>query len=1005
MRQQVTGSLPLRWASTTVAIAKLLAVLIYLGSAAIASAVEDAGHDVTVRDHGDGTVTMSNGIVTLVLVTKTARLNSLAYTYHDGVQTRTCETLKGPGQYYYGGFMLGDGTYRYTLASDPAANGGDLADISLVSESATNGIMELHFSLLRGSPGFYSTGVMTHRKQDVAFEVGAWGVITRVPPVFNWVSADSRRSWFVGTPTTKGVRVPDSPHEISVNLDGTQAGRYADKFIMGQDHADLRAWGWSSVGDGGLNVGRWMMTTMEFSNGGPLKRDVSVYPYCELNNSILTGEVGMGSDGFLEAGEEWSKTCGPWFSYINHVPATVTDAKDAAARLLADAQARADREKASWPYPWFRHAKYAQAPERGVVTGRLVIRDSGNPRASAGNMWVGIAIQPHTYKGHYDFQKWLRNYQFWVRTAADGSFSIPHVLAGENYGLWAFGPGCAGTFLSHELEGGKPPFTHDLPSKPFHVAVQAGVTTQLGDIVWTPQRAGATVFELGIPNRKADEFRHGEDYWQPATPPKLGFLTPIWGGQMEFPHDFSTGMTYTVGSSQWPHDWNYVLPAMADTTGAYQPCSGTVAFDLEQAPATGVRASLYLAMAGNDGKSVTIDINGTPLHEVPGAVGMPVALGPEGFCPPYSDTSSIHFSDHGPFCDQRITFPASVLRQGRNNFKITMHTRKMSAFLMVDYLRLELPGYVPRAPSEVGAVPGNGRVQVRWPPVPGADAYRVLRSTGGGAPILIAENVTGPVTGSGLGDTTFADATAINDTAYTYRVASVNTEGASADSASSASATPTAAIANAVPPVPQQLMVTDSGHHLVAMRWSATAGASHYTVWRSTMHPDGLGGFFPIGTRRLETVRATSFTDRSASDGRVYEYHVTSENAAGQSGASARARAAPVPLAPMVAPAELAGSWKDFRGGVGIVLTWKAVPGATGYVIYRSTAATPSFSWPTDFRTALLETTWFDKGNTDKNAKVKGLDPTKDYHFQISAVNAGGVSPPTALRVPAKAKP
>ncbi len=72
-------------------------------------------------------------------------------------------------------------------------------------------------------------------------------------------------------------------------------------------------------------------------------------------------------------------------------------------------------------------------------------------------MWVGIAIQPHTYKGHYDFQKWLRNYQFWVRTAADGSFSIPHVVAGENYGLWAFGPGCAGTFLSHELTGGKPP--------------------------------------------------------------------------------------------------------------------------------------------------------------------------------------------------------------------------------------------------------------------------------------------------------------------------------------------------------------------------------------------------------------------------------------------------------------------------------------------------------------------------------------------------------------------
>ena len=42
--------------------------------------------------------------------------------------------------------------------------------------------------------------------------------------------------------------------------------------------SDLRAWGWSSVGPGGLNVGRWIMTTMEFSNGGPLKRDVSPPP-------------------------------------------------------------------------------------------------------------------------------------------------------------------------------------------------------------------------------------------------------------------------------------------------------------------------------------------------------------------------------------------------------------------------------------------------------------------------------------------------------------------------------------------------------------------------------------------------------------------------------------------------------------------------------------------------------------------------------------------------------
>lgn len=971
---------------------------------ATGSTLGAADADVTVRDNADGTVTMSNGIVTLVVVTKSARLNSLTYTYHDGVSTKTCETLKGPGQYYYGGFMLGDGTFRYALLTDPRSNGGDLAVISLISESATNGVMEAHYSLLRGSPGFYTSTIHTHRKQDVAFEVGAWGIISRVPPVFNWASADDRRSWYVGKPTSKGVRVPDSPHEISVCLDGTQAGNYADKFIMAQDHSNLRAWGWSSVGEGGLNVGRWMMTTMEFSNGGPLKRDVSVYPYSELNNSILTGEVGMGSDGFLEAGEEWTKTCGPWFNYVNHVPASVTDPKEAARRLFADAQARADKEATAWPYAWFTHPAYAQASDRGTVTGKLVIRDAGNPHASAGDMWVGLTIQPHTYKGFYDFQKWLRPYQFWVRTAADGSFRIPHVLPGDSYDLWAFGPGCNGTFLSHELTGGKPPFTYDVPAQPFQVAVKAGKTTALGDIVWTPQRVGPTVFELGIPNRKADEFKHGDDYWQPATPPRLGFPTPIWGGQMEFPHDFPAGMTYQVGTSQWPLDWNYVLPAMADTTGAYQPCSGTITFDLEQAPTGSQLTSLYLAMAGNDGKSILLTINGTPIQDIAGATGSPLPLGPDGFCPPYSDTSSIHFSDHGPFCDQRITLPATALKRGRNTLTLTMNTRKLTAFLMVDYLRLELQGYVPPAPRVVEAIPGNGQILVQWAPVPGADSYQVLRSTTGGTSTVVAPLVIGPVCGSGRGQAVFVDTAVTTGTSYTYTVVAVNQQGASVGSQPTKQVIPSTSAPSAAPAAPSRVTVTESGDRHVALRWDAVPGAAQYTITRSTMQPDGLGGFYPISAIRLGTVNGTAYADRTPSNGRVYTYTVSAENAVGVSTASAPVQATPRTPAPTTAPTDLAGTWKDFRGGSGIVLTWKAVPGATGYVIYRSDAADPAFAWPTEFRTALLETTYFDQGNTDKRAKIKGLDITKGYAFQIWAVSTGGISPPAVVRIPPKTK-
>ena len=39
-----------------------------------------AGPDVTVTDNGNGTVTMANGIVSIVIVKKTSRLNEVTYT-------------------------------------------------------------------------------------------------------------------------------------------------------------------------------------------------------------------------------------------------------------------------------------------------------------------------------------------------------------------------------------------------------------------------------------------------------------------------------------------------------------------------------------------------------------------------------------------------------------------------------------------------------------------------------------------------------------------------------------------------------------------------------------------------------------------------------------------------------------------------------------------------------------------------------------------------------------
>lgn len=89
-------------------------------------------------------------------------------------------------------------------------------------------------------------------------------------------------------------------------------------------------------------------------------------------------------------------------------------------------------------------------------------------------------------------------------------------------------------------------------------------------------------------------------------------------------------------------------------------------------------------------------------------------------------------------------------------------------------------------------------------------------------------------------------------------------------------------------------------------------------------------------------------------------------------------------------------------GGSVITLHWSPVPGAAGYVVYRSNGTDASFSWPRDFLTTLVETTYADKGNTEKNAKVRGLDSGVAYSYEVTAVNAGGVSPPAVVRVPVR---
>jgi rhamnogalacturonan endolyase len=510
--------------------------------------------NVTLTDNGS-TVTISNGIVSILCNKSSAVLTQISYTYNNGAGTTTTQLLTGGhsgGEFYWecGGFTGSSGNpdgVTYSVVVDPSVgdthhNVGDYAEISLLGTSSTAGTVEIHFSMLRGSPGFYATAIWNHRAQDSTIALGETRSNIYNSPIFNWMTVDPTKNQIMEIPNGSAVAVPTGPAEVTLWTSGTYQGIYDDKYKNSAILGLNKVWGYSSVGSSGANIGLWNVTaSTEYYNGGPLKRELTCQVIPDILNMYNGFHYWEQLDANFTSGELWTKTYGPYFIYCNYVPASVTNEAQAASQLYTDALAQQSAEVTAWPYSWLYNTNYTPASGRGTVTGALVISDTGNPNASAANMWVGVVQQPATSTSSYDFQEWLKPYQFWMKTAADGSFTIPAVISGTGYTFYAFGPGTPGTYMSQKQTGGNPPELYTLPASPFSVTVNSGSATSLGTVSWTPTRVGPTVFEIGYPDRTSGKFRHGDDWWVGDIGPSPTAPSPIWGKFMEYPNDFQTG--------------------------------------------------------------------------------------------------------------------------------------------------------------------------------------------------------------------------------------------------------------------------------------------------------------------------------------------------------------------------------------------------------------------------------------------------------------------------------
>ena len=239
---------------------------------------------------------------------------------------------------------------------------------------------------------------------------------------------------------------------------------------------------------------------------------------------------------------------------------------------------------------------------------------------------------------------------------------------------------------------------------------------------------------------------------------------------------------------------------------------------------------------------------------------------------------------------------------------------------------------------------------VRWSPVAGATAYRVLRSGTRGGPYS-------DFTGNVLTSTSLTVTGLATGSPYYFVVTASNAGGLS----------PLSTEVGALP-VAGSVTAT-SGNARVTLRWNPVPDATSYRVLRSTTSGSGYSDF----PNNLTT--ALTLTDASVSNGTVYYYVVQATNPTASSANSAQVVGRPV--APPTAPSGLTAN-----AGVGSTrLRWTAVPGAASYIVYRSTQPNTGFA--------------VFSGNTTTATllNVAGLTNGTPYYFRVMASNAGGDSP------------
>jgi len=668
----------------------------------VANSTSAADAPVILQD-GERSFFLDNGILNVGIEKRTGEIFSLKY---KGLELIAQSSPGGAlGGYWSSvGRAQAGGQRSATVRINPTTNNGERAEVSCNFHNApgtTNSPLDVdvRYSLGRGESWIYTCLVWSHKPGYPAFSVGEVRFAAKLnPEVFDYLTIDKDRRRQMPSPADWDAGAPLNLKEARRMTTGIHKGQVEHKYDYSALIYEIPAYGWSSTKH---NVGLWFVNpSFEYMAGGPTKAeltghlDVNPGGTPTLLNMWLGSHYG-GSSLAVAPEEEWTKVVGPFAIYCNS--ALGHDA------LWKDALSRARSESQRWPFNWVDDSNYPKASQRSTVTGQIVLRDPLEPKLKLENLWVGLTapdyVPPRTgfgfgrrnltnaplaqtgfaggaFRGGFpaevDWQRDAKFYQFWTRADAAGRFSIPNVRSGT-YTLRALADGIIGEFAQT------------------NISVTSGQAKALGTLTWQPVRYGRTLWQIGVPDRTAREFRHGDHYWQ-------------WGLYFQYPNDFPKDVNYIIGRSDPRRDWNYVQPprilaqnlAMTgeddDTANAaakfvrtsgreVESTTWKVTFSLNQQPQG--KATLRLAFCGTHaGCRVEAFVNDQ-------------SIGDTGSLP---STSAMQRDGIRAFWVERpINFDASLMKGGVNVFKLKSHANSWSQGVMYDVVRLELDELAPVA--------------------------------------------------------------------------------------------------------------------------------------------------------------------------------------------------------------------------------------------------------------------------------------------------------------------